>query len=97
VPGQKQRFIVVGGSDKSVWTVNGVVTGNTIYGQIGVEGFYAAPATIPSPATFSICATQGTLTGCAQVTIVSQLSQQSISRPDRRAPKSTVTRPPPIN
>jgi hypothetical protein len=86
------------------WTVNGVVGGNSVFGTIAGEGNYTAPAAVPSPATFTICATQGTLTGCAQVTVTSTSSQHQIrfvpssDGPTRRVTsRPTAGGPPPID
>lgn len=42
-----------------IWTVNGIVGGNSTYGTIGTgtSTNYEAPANIPSPATFNVTAT----------------------------------------
>jgi hypothetical protein len=54
-----------------LWTVNGIAGGNATYGTIDVEGFYQAPASVPTPSTFDVCAVQASppLQGCSHVTI----------------------------
>ncbi len=54
------------------WQVNGVGGGNTTVGTISAAGIYAAPATVPSPATVTVTAASAadpTRSGSAQVTI----------------------------
>ncbi len=74
LPNGTQQFQVNGGNpgDSYTWTVNGIVGGNSTFGTIDATGFYVAPAAVPSPATFAVCA-QSVQTpankGCINVTI----------------------------
>ena len=58
--------------DTYTWTVNGIAGGNSTFGTITNTGFYTAPATVPTPSTFAVCA-QSVQTpankGCINVTI----------------------------
>ena len=59
-PTQTQQFMatVSGTSSPSVtWTVNGIVGGNATIGTISSTGLYTAPATVPSPQTVTVTAT----------------------------------------
>lgn len=76
LPGGQQVFRVTVGATRSsqfVWSVNGVDGGDATFGTINVDGFYQAPATTPSPASFKVCArdvTANTPTaGCGIVVI----------------------------
>ncbi len=72
LPGGTQQFNVVsGGSGPFTWTVNNVAGGNVTFGSITTSGFYTAPTSVPSPATFDVCAVQANPAekGCAHVTI----------------------------
>ncbi len=51
------------------WSVNGVGGGNATFGTIDSNGFYTAPASVPSPATFPVCASLSGTQWCATVTI----------------------------
>ncbi len=74
LPNGTQQFSVTGGNvdDTYAWSVNGTVGGNTTFGTITNTGFYTAPATVPTPSTFAVCA-QSVQTpankGCINVTI----------------------------
>ncbi len=74
LPNGTQQFSVTGGNtgDTYTWSVNNIVGGNSTFGTITSTGFYTAPATVPTPATFSVCA-QSVQTpankGCINVTI----------------------------
>lgn len=69
--GTQQFTVTAGGNGPFTWTVNGVTGGNSTFGTITTTGLYTAPAAVPTPATFDVCATQATPTaqGCAHVTI----------------------------
>lgn len=72
LPGGTQLFTVTsGGTGPFTWTVNGIQGGNSTFGTINVDGFYTAPAAVPSPSSFDVCASQSqpALQGCARVTI----------------------------
>ena len=59
-PTQTQQFTatVTGTSSPSVtWSVNGIVGGSTTIGTVSSTGLYAAPATVPSPPTLTVTAT----------------------------------------
>ena len=59
-PTQTQQFTatVDGTSTPAVtWSVNGVVGGNATIGTISSTGLYTAPATVPSPPTLTVTAT----------------------------------------
>lgn len=57
LPGGTQQFAVVSGAaGPYIWSVNGVDGGDATYGMIDAGGFYTAPGSVPSPATFPICA-----------------------------------------
>jgi uncharacterized protein (DUF1800 family) len=64
---------VSGTMDQSVvWSVNGVVGGNTTDGKISTSGVYTAPAALPNPGSVSIEATSSsdkTLSGKSMVTL----------------------------
>lgn len=74
LPNGTQQFSVTGGNagDTYTWTVNGITGGNSTFGTISNTGFYTAPATVPTPSTFAVCA-QSVQTpankGCINVTI----------------------------
>ncbi|HEX2790560.1 MAG TPA: S8 family serine peptidase [Steroidobacteraceae bacterium] len=61
------------GSNTAVsWQVNGIAGGNATVGTISSAGVYAAPATIPSPATVTVTAVSAadpTRSGSAAVTV----------------------------
>src|SRR6185436_10108608 len=38
------------------WSVNGTDGGDATFGTIDATGFYTAPGSVPSPATFDVCA-----------------------------------------
>jgi len=71
LPNGTQQFVVVNGSGPFTWTVNGIVGGNSTFGTITAGGLYTAPATVPSPATFDVCAVQSSpaAQACSHVTI----------------------------
>jgi hypothetical protein len=79
LPGGTQRFTVQSGDPGPyIWSVNGVAGGNSTFGVIVVSeddpssADYTAPATVPSPATFDVCARRQASpsnTACASVTI----------------------------
>ncbi len=75
LPGGTQQFAVaLGGLRTSVfvWSVNGVDGGNATFGTVDSLGFYTAPAQVPSPSSFDLCARDTTRTGiqgCARVVI----------------------------
>ncbi len=71
LPGGNGFFTVTNATSSISWTVNGIVGGNATYGTIDVEGFYRAPASVPTPSTFDVCAIQASpaLQGCSRVTI----------------------------
>ena len=49
---------VSGSADKTVvWTVNGIVGGNAVYGTISTSGRYRAPNAVPQPAVVTVSAT----------------------------------------
>jgi hypothetical protein len=70
-----QAFVaaVTGSSNTMVnWSVNGVAGGNAMVGMISASGMYAAPMTVPSPATVTITAVSAadsTKSGSAQITV----------------------------
>lgn len=62
--GRSVQFSVAGpGSANVVWSVNGVAGGNATLGTISSSGLYAAPATVPSPATITIGAASANNSG----------------------------------
>jgi hypothetical protein len=73
-PNGTQQFSVTGGNlgDTYTWSVNNVAGGNSTFGTITSSGFFTAPATVPTPSTFAVCAqsvqTPGNK-GCINVTI----------------------------
>jgi uncharacterized protein YjdB len=73
LPRGTQLFTVVdGGAGPYVWSVNGTDGGDATYGTIDSEGYYVAPARVPQPATFDVCARRSASPadhGCAKVTI----------------------------
>lgn len=72
LPNGTQQFSVsAGGTGPFTWTVNGVQGGNSTFGTISATGFYTAPAAVPTPSTFDVCAVQASpsATGCSHVTI----------------------------
>jgi hypothetical protein len=72
LPGGTEQFRVVGVTGPFVWSVNGVDGGNSTFGTVSVDGFYQAPAAVPTPSAFPVCArvaaTPAT-SGCAVVVI----------------------------
>ncbi len=57
LPGGTQQFgVVSGAAGPYTWSVNGTDGGDATYGTIDGTGFYTAPGSVPSPATFQVCA-----------------------------------------
>lgn len=77
LPNGTQTFTVTSGSPGPyVWSVNGTDGGNATYGTIvattGASADYTAPASVPTPATFDVCARRAASPSnraCASVTI----------------------------
>jgi len=72
LPGGTEQFRVVGAAGPYIWSVNGVDGGNTTFGTVDANGFYQAPAAVPNPSVFPICARVAatpTNSGCAVVVI----------------------------
>lgn len=76
LPGGTQRFVVQQGTGPYTWSVNGIDGGNATFGTIAVfsanEADYTAPAAVPNPPTFDVCARRDakpTNKACAAVTI----------------------------
>jgi hypothetical protein len=78
LPNGTQHFFVASGSPGPyIWSVKGVDGGNATFGTIATNtedfsGDYTAPAAVPTPATFDVCArreTSPTNKACASVTI----------------------------
>lgn len=72
--GQQQFTATVSGTTNTQvnWSVNTIAGGNSTYGTINTSGLYTAPASVPSPATFTVVATSQVDTsksGSATVTI----------------------------
>jgi len=64
------------------WGVNGVVNGNVTAGTIDPTGLYAAPSTVPTPATVTVQATSQAMpsaVGTAAVTITSTAPPVTVS------------------
>lgn len=64
------------------WSVNGIAGGSSTVGTIGGDGLYAAPSTVPNPATVTVTATSlstPTQSASAAVTITASQVQVSIS------------------
>lgn len=89
---QNQSFVAsvtgncVGSGCGVIWTVNGVVGGNSTYGTIGTgtSTNYEAPANVPSPATFIITATSvanSAVSASVSVTITGPAPAISITSP----------------
>ena len=51
--GEQQKFTT---NANVVWSVNDIPGGNKTFGTIDTDGFYRAPAIVPSPAEVQICA-----------------------------------------
>ena len=73
-PNGTQQFSVTGGNfgDTYTWSVNNITGGNATFGTISGSGFYTAPAVVPTPATFAVCAQSDQTPankGCINVTI----------------------------
>lgn len=90
--GQTQQFTATvtgncsGAGCGVIWTVNGVVGGNSTYGtiQTGTSVAYQAPAVVPSPATFQITATSvanSSVSASVAVTITGPAPGISITSP----------------
>ncbi len=75
--------VTAGGNGPFTWTVNGVPNGNATFGQINASGSYTAPAHVPTPASFKICAIQASpsTNGCATVTVVSSVAGIQLAPP----------------
>jgi hypothetical protein len=58
LPGGQQQFSVTVGPVGAgfTWSVNGIDGGNATFGTIDTTGFYTAPAAVPNPSTFQVCA-----------------------------------------
>lgn len=72
LPGGTQQFSVAGPAGPYTWSVRGVDGGNQTFGTVDPTGFYQAPATVPTPAVFTICArvtATPTTSGCATIVI----------------------------
>jgi hypothetical protein len=72
LPGGTEQFRVVGVTGPFIWSVNGIDGGNTTFGTVDTGGFYQAPAAVPTPAVFPVCArlaSAPTTSGCAVVVI----------------------------
>jgi hypothetical protein len=73
LPNGTQQFSVVQGNPGPyIWSVNEVDGGNSTFGTITTNGLYTAPAAVPTPATFNVCARRQAAPGekaCASVTI----------------------------
>ncbi len=70
LPNGTQQFTVSGGTAPYTWSVNGVVGGDNTYGTITSGGFFTAPATVPSPATYPVCVTDAAnQVSCVNMTI----------------------------
>lgn len=70
--GTQQFSIVAGNPGPYVWSVNGVVGGDSTYGTVDTTGFYTAPAAVPTPSSFPVCARRRAApadSACATVTI----------------------------
>jgi Carboxypeptidase regulatory-like domain/WD40-like Beta Propeller Repeat len=72
LPGGTQQFTPDGAPGPFDWSVNGIVGGSSTFGTIDASGFYTAPAAVPTPATFPVCAAvkgNPRVFACADVTI----------------------------
>jgi hypothetical protein len=72
--GQQQFNVTVGPRGATyIWSVNGVDGGNSTFGLIDSVGFYTAPAAVPSPSKFQVCARVAAApalqNGCATVVL----------------------------
>ncbi len=66
-----QFSVASGGTAPFTWLVNNAVSGNATVGTVTSAGLYTAPSSVPSPATFDVCATQAAPAAvvCAHVTV----------------------------
>jgi hypothetical protein len=77
LPGGTQHFVVQSGAPGPyIWSVNGIDGGNATFGTIAANpdftADYTAPAAVPTPATFNVCARRQanpSNSACASVTI----------------------------
>ncbi|HXI22203.1 MAG TPA: hypothetical protein VNH46_14005 [Gemmatimonadales bacterium] len=75
LPGGTEQFTVTVGATRTssfIWSVNGVDGGDATFGAIDGTGFYTAPAAVPNPSSFKVCAREATnaaRNGCAVVVI----------------------------
>ena len=73
LPGGTQQFAVVSGAPGPyTWSVHGTDGGDATFGTIDVNGFYTAPGSVPTPATFTVCArvtADPTNSDCSDMTI----------------------------
>jgi hypothetical protein len=72
LPGGTEQFRVVGVTGPFTWSVNGIDGGNSTFGTVDPNGFYQAPAAVPTPSTFPVCArvtATPASSGCAVVVI----------------------------
>jgi hypothetical protein len=77
----QQFTATLNGANTAVsWSVNAVASGNSTVGTISPNGLYTAPASIPSPATVTVTATEQATSsikpGNASVTIANPLNNQ---------------------
>src|SRR5207302_3066090 len=85
VTNQTQLFkaTVQNSTNQSVtWYVNGALGGSGPVGFIDMNGMYAAPSTVPSPATVTVTATSvatPTASGSASVTITAPVVSVTVS------------------
>jgi hypothetical protein len=72
LPGGTEQFRVVAVTGPFIWSVNGIDGGNATFGTVDTGGFYQAPAAVPTPSSFPVCArvaSAPTTSGCAVVVI----------------------------
>jgi alpha-tubulin suppressor-like RCC1 family protein len=67
-----RQFSVTGAAGPYTWSVNGVDAGDNTFGTIDATGLYLAPAAVPNPASFEVCArvtATPNVSDCGTVTI----------------------------
>ena len=82
LPGGYGFFTVSNATSSVTWTVNGIPRGNAVFGTIDVEGFYEAPASVPTPST--VRRLRGAVVA-AVAGVAGMLASHYSRRPERRS------------
>jgi hypothetical protein len=98
--GESQQFTITGSAGPYTWSVNGIDGGGLVFGTIDPNGLFTAPTSVPTPATFPVCArldADPAVFDCANVTIATppalDLWPDAIALPEGRTFTFSVTGP----